>query len=294
MLRDRITLGCLAVGVLASAVALAHGVETDVLRDPTTPGVPFGEVLVAVTLLVVPFAVAAGATALALRHRVVLPIATLPVLAVLPALPGWGADQVLVAVLVGGPLAVVVALAETLGRARLGRLQNPPMEPGYRAISLGVMAALLYVGVFTIRAALPLWRLDPGTPEALPSAIGVGLPLILWYVLGAALVLVGIPVALNRRFDLLAPLVGLVAYLLVDLAYLQPLVAEGAEFVVILLFAGWPTLAVFLSGAGALEWWIRDRRGEYDEPEDGEEGGEGGGGDGEGLTLEGGLFGDRV
>ena len=293
MLRDRTTLGCLAVGTLASAVALAYGLATGVLGDPATPGVPSGEVLVAATLLVVPFAVAAGAAGLALRHRVVVPIATLAILAALPALLGWSADRVLVGVLVGGPLAVVVALAETLGRARLGRLRNPPSEAGYRAISLGVMAALLYVGVFTIRAALPLWRLGSGAPPTLLTE--VELVLMLWYVLGAALVLVGVPVVLHRRFDLLAPLVGLVGYLLVDLAYLQPLVAEGAELVVVLLLAVWPTLAAVLAGAGAVEWWLRDRRGEHDEPEESDE--EGGGGEGgadEELTVEGGLFGDRV
>lgn len=293
MLRDRTVLGCLAVGALASAVAVAYGFATGLVRDPATPGVPLGEVLVAATLLVVPFALAAGAAAFAFRHRVVLPIATLTTFAALPALLGWHGDQLLVGVLVVGPLVVVVALVETLGRAWLGRLRNPPTEAGYRALSLGVMAAVLYAGVFTIRAALPLWRLDTGAPEALPPA--VDLAVTLWYVLGAALVLVGVPVALHRRFDLLAPLVGLVAYLLVDLAYLQPLVAEGAELVVVLLLAVWPTLAAVFAGVGAAEWWVRDRRGEYDEPEDGDEGDRGGEGDEDGgLSLEDGLFGDRV
>lgn len=280
--------GGLAAGALAAVVTLAYGVATDLVRLPTTPGVPFGEVLVAATLAVVPFATAGVAAALALRHRVVFPIATAAVFAVLPALLGWHADQVLVGVLVAGPLVVVVALGETLARARLGRLRNPLTVAGYRALSVGVMAAVLYFGVFTVRAALPLWRLDTGAPAALPPA--VDLALTLWYVLGASLVLVGLPVALHRRFDLLAPLVGLVAYLLVDLAYLQPLVAEGSELVVVLLLAVWPLLSAVLAGTGVVEWWVRDRRGEYDEPDDGgDEGGDGGG-----LTLEGGLFGDRV
>ncbi|QLD89891.1 hypothetical protein HWV07_12985 [Natronomonas salina] len=287
-------LGSLAVGALAAIVTLAYGVATDLVRLPATPGVPFGEVLVAATLAVVPFAVGAGAAALALRHRVVLPLVTATVFAVLPALLGWHADQVLVGVLVAGPFVVVVALGETLARAWLGRLRNPPTEAGYRALSVGVMAALLYFGVFALRAALPLWRLDTGAPATLPPA--ADLALTLWYVLGASLVLVGLPVALHRRFDLLAPLVGLVAYLLVDLAYLQPLVAEGAELVVVLLVGVWPLLAAAFTGVGAVEWWLRDRRGEYDEPEDdGDEGGEGGdSGEGGGLSLEGGLFGDRV
>lgn len=287
-------LGSIAVGALAAFVTLAYGVATDLVRLSATPGVPFGEVLVAATLAVVPFAVGAGAAALALRHRVVLPLATAAVFAVLPALLGRHADQVLVAVLVAGPLVIVVALGETLARAWLGRLRNPPTEAGFRALSVGVMAAVLYFGVFTVRAALPLWRLDTGAPATLPPA--ADLALTLWYVLGASLVLVGLPVALHRRFDLLAPLVGLVAYLLVDLAYLQPLVAEGAELVVVLLLGVWPLLSAAFVGVGAVEWWLRDRRGEYDEPEDdGDEGGDGGdSGDGGGLTLEGGLFGDRV
>lgn len=291
MLRDRTLLGPLAVGGLASAVALAYGLTTDLVDVLVTPGVPLVEELVLAALAVATFALAAAST-LAFRHRLVLPIATVAGFAALPALLEWPADRLLVGVLVVGPLVVVVGLAETLARAWLGRLRNPPSAAGFRAISVGVMAAVLYAGVFTIRAALPLWRLDAGAPATLPG--GVGLPLTLWYVLGASLVLVGAPVALHRRFDLLAPLVGLVAYLLVDLAYLQPLVAEGTEFVAVLLLAAWPTLAAVFAGAGVLEWWARDRRGEYDEPEGDEEDGEGGGGDGEGLTLEGGLFGDRV
>ena len=211
--------GGLAAGALAAIVTLAYGVATDLVRVPATSGVPFGEVLVAATLAVVPFAVG-GAAALALRHRVVLPLAAAGVFAVLPALLGWHADT--------------------------------------------------------------------GAPATLPPA--VDLTLTLWYAIGASLVLVGLAVALNRRFDLLAPLVGLVAYLLVDLAYLQPLVAEGSELVVVLLLAVWPLLSTAFAGAGAVEWWVRDRRGEYDEPEDGgDEGSDGGG-----LALEGGLFGDRV
>jgi hypothetical protein len=52
---------------------------------------------------------------------------------------------------------------------------------------------------------------------------------------GVDIVLVGLPVALNRRFGLVAPLFGLAAYLLVELAFVQPLVAEGAELVVSVL-----------------------------------------------------------
>lgn len=283
-----VRLGGLVAGALAALVTLGYGVATDLVGVPATPGVPFGEVLVAATLAVVPFATAGAAAALALRHRVVLPLAIAAVFAVLPALLGWHADQVLVGVLVAGPFVVVVALGETLARARLGRLRNPPTGAGYRALSVGVMAAVLYFGVFTVRAALPLWRVDTGAPATLPPA--ADLALTLWYVLGASLVLVAPPVALNRRFDLLAPLVGLIAYLLVDLAYLQPLVAEGSELVVVLLLAVWPLLSAVFASVGAVEWWVRDRRGEYDEPED--EGGDGG--NGGGLTLEGGLFGDRV
>jgi hypothetical protein len=292
MLRDRTPIRPLAVGALASVVALAYGLTTDLVGVLAAPGVPFGDELVLATLAVAPFAAGAVAAALALRYRVVLPLAAVTVFAALPTLLGWHAEQVLVGVLAAGPLVVVAGLAETLGRAWLGRLRDPPSPAGLRALSVGVMAAVLFFGVFAIRAALPLWRLDDGPPAALPA--GVDLPLTLWYVLGASLVLVGVPVALNRGFDLLAPLVGLVAYLLVDLAYLQPLVAEGSAPVVVLLLAVWPTLAAAYAGAGAVEWWVRDRRGEYDEPEEDDEGGDGGDGEGEGLTLEGGLFGDRV
>jgi hypothetical protein len=206
------------------------------------------------------------------------------VFAALPALLGWSADQVLVGVLVAGPF-VVAGLADLLVRARLGQLPDPPSAAGYRALALGVAAATLYFGLFAVRAALPLWRIDAGAPPMFPP--GVDLALTLWYVFGVALVLVGVPVASNRRYGLVSPLVGLVAYLLVEFAFLQPLVAEGAELVVVLLVAVWPLLASLFAAAGAVEWWYRARRGDYDEPED--EGDEGGG-----LTLEGGLFGDRV
>ena len=287
MLRDRTVLGSLAVGAAAAAVALGYGAATDLVRVPEAPGVPFAAALVVAALVVVPLAVGTGAAYLAARYRVVSPLVLVAVFAALPAVLGWSADQVLVGVLVVGPLVVVAGLGDALVRARLGELQDPPSEAGYRALSLGVTAAVLYAGAFALRAALPLWRLDTGAPRTLPPA--VDLALLLWYVFGVALVLVGLPVALNRRYGLLAPLVGLVAYLLVELAYVQPLVAEGAELVVVLLVAVWPLLAALLAGAGAVEWWVRRRRGEYDEPEEGDEGGEGGG-----LTLEGGLLGDRV
>ena len=288
MRRDRTPLVSLAVGVLASAVALAYGLTTDYVAVLGVPPVPLGEEAVFAALAVAPFALAAVATALAIRHRVVFPLAAVVILAALPAVLEWSVRGAVIVVLGGGPLVVVGGLLETLARVRLGRLRDPPSAAGVRAISLGVMAAVLYAGVFAIRAVLPLWRVQPGLLR--PPPFTVELPFVLWYVLGASLVLVGVPVALHRRFDLLAPLVGLVGYLLVDLAYLQPLVAEGDGLAVVLLLAVWPTLAAVLAGAGAVEWWLRDRRGEYDEPED-EEGGDG---DGEGLTLEGGLFGDRV
>ena len=297
MTSDRAVLGGLVAGVLASVVAVGYGVATHLVPAPAAPGIPLAELIVDATLVVVPFAVGGGATYLAIRHRIVAPIVLVAGLAVLPLPLGWGAEQALVGVLVVGPLVVVAGVAELLVRAHLGRLANPPTERGYRALSIGVMAAVVYFGVVTLRAVLPLWRLDAGSPGAFPP--GVGLAVILWYVLGVSVVLVGLPVALNRRFGLLAPLVGLAAFLLVDLAFLQPLVAEGADLVVVLLVAVWPTLAALLAGVALLEWWFRDRRGEYDESDDGD--GDGGDGEGEGDTehengfsLEGGLFGDRV
>lgn len=287
MLRDRTVLGSLAVGAAAAAVAVGYGVATDLVRVPEAPGVPFAAALVFGALVVVPLAVSAGSAYLAFRYRVVSPLVLVGVFAALPGVLGWNADQVLVGVLVVGPFVVVAGLGDALVRARLGELADPPSEAGYRALSVGVTAAVLYFGAFALRAALPLWRLDSGAPRTLPPE--VDLALLLWYVFGVSLVLVGVPVALNRRYGLVAPLFGLFAYLLVELAFVQPLVAEGAEPLVVLLVAVWPLLAALLAAVGAVEWWVRRRRGDYDEPEEGDEGGEGGG-----LTLEGGLLGDRV
>lgn len=282
---DRTLPATLGAGVLAAVLAVGYGLATGLVRPPGAEGVPFGALLVGATLVVVPFAVGAGVAYLAARHRVVSPLSLGAVAVAAPAVAGPTGDEVLVGVLVVGPLLAVAAVAEALARARLGRLRNPPGEAGYRALSVGVMAAVVYFGVFAVRAVLPLWRLETGTPEAFPPA--VRLAVLLWYVLGVSLVLVGLPVALNRRFGLLAPLAGLLAYLLADLAFLQPLVAEGAELVVVLLLAVWPLLSAAFAGVGALEWWLRARRGDYEGGDEGDDG------DDE-LTVEGGLFGDRV
>ncbi len=284
--RDRALLG--GVGVLAAALALAYAFVLDLVGVPPTPGVAYGSILVAAAVAVVPFAVGVGTAYLAARHGVAAPLLLVGVFAVLPGALGWHGGELLVGIFVMGPFVVVAGLAELLVRARVGRLWNPPSEAAFRALSVGVMAAVVYFGVFTLRAVLPLWRIETGAPQVLPQSVDI--LLTLWYVLGIALVLVGVPVALNRRFGLVAPLFGLAAYLLVDLAYLQPLVADGSELVVSLLVVVLPLLAAVLAGAGAVEWRIRERRGEYDEVD--EEGGEGG--EGGGLTLEGGLFGDRV
>jgi hypothetical protein len=270
----------------AAALALAYAFVLDLIGVPPTPGVAYGSILAATAVAVVPFAVAGGSAYVAAYHRVLAPLLLAALFAVLPGVLGWHGGELLVGVFVMGPFVVAAGLAELLVRARFGRLRNPPSEAGLRALSVGVMAAVVYFGVFTIRAVLPLWRIDTGAPSALPES--VDLLLTLWYVLGIALVLVGLPVALNRRFGLVAPLFGLAAYLLVDLAYLQPLVAEGAELVVALLVVVLPLLAAVFAGVGAAEWRIRARRGEYDEVD--EEGGDGGGR----FTVEGGLFGDRV
>ena len=294
MLRDRAVSGSLLVGFVAAVVALGYGLGTPLVRSPLppSPGGPFGfgDALVDLAVLVVPFALGTGAGLLAIRHRVVAPLALVGVFAVVPAALGWGADQLLVGVLAVGPLVGAVAAVETLVRARTRRLRKPPTPAAYEAISIGVMAALVYTGVFSIRAAVPLWR--DGAVVSATLAPAVDLALVLWYTIGVALVLVGLPVALNRRYGLLAPLIGLVAYLLVDLAFVQPAVAGGAELIVVLLVGVWPLLAALLAGVGVVEWWIRARRGEYDDEDEDDNGGEGG--ERRQLTVEGGLFGDRI
>ena len=288
MLPDRDVRASVAIGLVAVAVAIGYGVLTDLIRAPAEPGLATA-LLVDVTLVVVPFALGTGTAFLALRHRVVLPLALVAVFAALPGLLGWHGGSVLVGVLGVGPLVVTVALLETLVRVRLGRLAAPPSARGLRALSVGVGAAVVYFGVFALRAIVPLWRIDTGVPQRL--APGAELALTLWYVLGISLVLVGLPVALNRRVGLVAPLVGIVAYLLIDLAFVQPAVAEGTELVVALLLSVWPTLSVLLATVGGVEFWIRRRRGEYDREEgDGEDDGK----QDDGPTVEGGLFGDRV
>lgn len=284
--RDRALVVGAGVGALASALALAYAFVFDLIGIPPTPGIPYGSILVGAAVVVVPFTIAGGSAYVAAHHRVFAPLLLVGLFAVLPGVLGWGGGQLLVGIFVVGPLVVVAGLADGLARARFGRLQNPPSEAGYRALSVGVMAAIIYFGVVTFRAILPLWRIDTGAPQMLPPS--VDLLLMLWYVFGISLVLVGLPVALNRRFGLVAPLFGLAAYLLVELAFIQPLVAEGAELVVSLLVVVWPLLAALLTGVGVVEWWVRKRRGEYEEIE-GEDGGEGGK-----FTVEGGLFGDRV
>lgn len=294
MLRDRAVSGSLLIGVVAAVVALGYGFGTPLVRSPLPPssGGPlgFGDALVDLAVLVVPFALGTGVALLAFRHRVVAPLALVGVFAVVPGVLGWHADQLLVGVLAVGPLVGAAAAVETLVRARTRRLLNPPSQAAYEAISIGVMAALVYTGVFSIRAAVPLWR--DGAVVSATLAPAVDLALVLWYTIGVALVLVGLPVALNRRYGLLAPLVGLVAYLLVDLAFVQPAIASGTELVVVLFVGIWPLLATALAGVGAVEWWIRARRGEYDDEDGDDSGGEGG--ERRQLTVEGGLFGDRI
>lgn len=284
--RDRAALVGAGVGLLASALAIAYAFVVDLIGIPPTPGIPYGSILVAAAVVVVPFAVAGGSAYVAAYHRVFAPLSLVALFAVLPGALDWGGGELLVGIFVVGPLVVVAGLADLLVRARFDRLRNPPSPAGYRALSVGVMAAVIYFGVVTFRAILPLWRIDTGAPPTLPPS--VDLLLTLWYVFGISLVLVGLPVALNRRFGLVAPLFGLAAYLLVELAFIQPLVAEGAELVVSLLVVVWPLLAALLAGVSVVEWWARKRRGEY-EDHDEEDGGEGGT-----FTVEGGLFGDRV
>ncbi|PSP79577.1 hypothetical protein BRC88_08420 [Halobacteriales archaeon QS_4_69_225] len=276
----------LAVGVVAVVVAVGYGVATDVIRPPSTPVLP-ATLLLYAALVTVPFGLGTGAALLALRYRVVAPGVALAGFAALPALFGWYAGVTVVGVLVAGPFVVVVALAETLVRARVGRLRTSPSPRGFRALSVGVMAAVVYAGIFAVRAVLPLWRIDTGVPATTVPPT-VDLAVTLWYVLGASLVLVGLPVALNRRFGLLAPGAGLLAYLLVDFAFVQPAVAEGAELVVALLLGVWPTLSVLLAVVGVVELRLRGD----DDPDSGDD--DGGDGDDEGLTVEGGLLGDRV
>ena len=300
MRRDRAGRASLVAGTVGAAIGIGFGVATGIIPDSTAPGLPGVALVLLAALLAVPFALAAGAAYLALTHRVVLPLVAVvgfsagAVVAV-PAVRGLHAGEVLIGVLVIGPLVVVLALLEALGRARRDRLAAPPSPATWRAVSVGVVAALLYTGVFAVRAVIPLWRIDTGVPSRLPPSLD--LALTLWYVLGAAMVLVGVPVALNRRYGLVGPAVGLLAFLAVDLAFVQPAVAEGSDLVVALLVGVWPTIAVGLAAVGAGEWWFRARRGDYDDRgDDPGDGGDGpdGGGDDEGLTVEGGLFGDRV
>lgn len=287
MLRDRALVGSLAVGVVASLVGAGYWLTVPAVRSPDAPAVPFVGLLAGVTAVVVPFAVGAGAAALAARYRIVSPLTLVAVFAALPPVLGWNAEQSLVGVFVVGPLVVVAGIGDALVRVRFRQPEIPLSEADLRALSVGIMAAVLYTGVFTYRALLPLWRLGAGSPPTLPA--GVDTVLASWYVFGVALVLVGAPVALNRRYGLLGPLVGLVAYLLADLAFVQPLVAGGAELVVGLLVVVWPLLAALLAGLGAAEWWARARRGEYEQG-----GGDGGDPPERDLSVEEGLFGDRV
>jgi hypothetical protein len=287
MFRDRAVPASLTTGAIAALVAAGYVLWLEVVYVSQTGGLSPGEIGIALLVVAGSFAVTTVATYLAVRYRVLSPLCLVVAFGVLPFVANLHRDEWLVGVLVVGPFVAVPGLVEALIRARLGRLKTPPSEADFRALSVGVMAAVLYFGVFVIRAAVPLWRLDTGAPPTL-SPVG-HLAVLLWYVFGVSLVLVGLPVALNRRYGLLVPLVGLAAYLLVDFAYVQQLVAEGAELVVVSLLAGWPTLAALLAGVGVLEWWVRDRRGEYDEGDGGE-----GSTREDGLTIEGGLFGDRI
>jgi len=298
MRRQRALRVSLAVGLAGAVVGAGYGVATGAIPDSTGAGVPGVALFLAAAMLTVPFSLAATAAYLALRHRVLVPLVAVvgflvAAVVVVPTLPGWHSGQVVVGVLVLGPMVAVLALLEVLGRATVGRLAAPPSRVGWQALSVGVMAALGYLGVFALRAALPLWRIDTGVPSRLPPTLDMAV--LLWYVLGSALLLVGLPVALNRRFGLLAPGVGLLSFLAVDLAFVQPAVATGNALVVALLVGIWPTLAVTFVGCGVLEWWLRLRRGGSGRngPGPGEDGPEADTEDG-GVTVESGVFGDRV
>lgn len=286
MQRDRSRLVSLVVGVLAAVAGFGYLLTVHPIGVPEPAGVPAPQFIVGASFLVVPFALAAGAAYLALNHRVVLPV-LIAGFAAIAAILDWGADGVLFAAVAAGQLAVVVAFAELLVRNRVGELANPPSADAYRAISIGAMGAVLYFGAFTIRAVLPLWRSDAAVLGSLTET--TGLVFLLLFVLGSALVLVAPPIALNRGLGVQVPIVGLVAYLLVDLAFVQPAIASGTQLLHLQFLAIWPMLAVLLTGVGLLEWWLRTRGGEYDEPDEADEAGEG-----EGLSVEGGLFGDRV
>jgi hypothetical protein len=291
MRRQRAVRIGLAMGLVSALAGLGFGVVTGVVPDSTTAGVPGVAVLLALSLLSVSVSLAAGSAYLALRHRVLVPLFAVVgfavgAIALERTVRGLQSGEALVSVLIVGPLLVVLALLEALGRARLGRLAAPPSRATWRALSVGVMAALLYTGVVAIRVLVPLQRVDTGMPSGTP---GLEVAVTLWYVFGTALVLVGLPVALNRRYGLVGPAVGLVAVLAVDLAFVQPAVAAGTEPVVALLLAVWPIVAAGLAAVGGLEWWLRARRGEYDRPDDGS-----GGADDGRVTVEGGLFGDRA
>lgn len=284
MNRDRSRIVSLVVGAIAGVAGFGYLLTVHPIGVPEPAGVPFPQIIVGVSFLLVPFALAAGAAYLALNHRVVLPILVVG-LAAIAAILDLGADGVLFAAVAAGHLAVVVAFVELLARNRVGELANPPSADAYRAISIGAMAGVIYFGAFTIRAVLPLWRSDAAVVEGFSGP--VDLAFLLAFVLGSALVLVGPPVALNRAVGVQLPVVLLGAYLLADLAFVQPAIAGGTELLHLQFLAIWPLLAVLFAGIGLLEWWYRERRGEYDEPE------EEGKGD-EGLSVEGGLFGDRV
>lgn len=285
----------LVAGTAVTAAWLGYGVAIDAVPFPVGPGFIAGALLLYGAMAAVPFAVGAGAAYLALRHRVLFPAVAVVGYAAAPATVRLETTLIWVSVLVAGPLVVVPALVETLLRARLGRLANPPSLDGWRAIALGATAAVGYAGIVALRALLPLWRIDTGAPPRVPPTTQAASSL--WYVLGLSLVLVGLPVASNRRFGLLSPVVGLLGFLLVDLAFIQPAVARGEGLVLGTLLAVWPTLAVGLSVLAVAEWWLRTRRGDYDERDEGGDDGEDvdrTDRDDDGLTVEGGFFGDRV
>jgi hypothetical protein len=278
-------------GLLGGVLGVGFGFVTGVIPDSAAGGVPSVAILLVVALLSVPFALAAGSTYLALRHRVLGPLVGVGGVAVglswgATTVTGLQSGEALVTGLLVGPLIVVLGLLEALVRVRLARLAAPPSAATWRAVSVGVMAALLYAGVFVVRAVIPMFRIDTGVPS--PRTARIEPALTVWYVLGAALVLVGLPVALNRRYGLVAPAAGLVGFLAIDLAFVQPAVANGSELVVALLLGVWPIVAIGLAAVGALEWWLRARRGAYDDGAADDDGGDGG------VTVEGGLFGDRV